>query len=46
MFFKIVLLFCNIHRKTPVLESIFKKVAGMKTEGAKFLRAAVFTEKL
>ena len=46
MFFKIGALFRNIHRKTLVLESLFNKVAGMKTEVAKFLRAAFFTEKL
>ena len=45
MFFKIGALFRNIHRKTLVLESLFNKVAGMKTEVAKFLRAAFFTEK-
>ena len=32
MFFKIgvIKIFCKIHRKTPVLESLFDKVAGLK----------------
>ena len=27
---QVFLKFCNIHRKTPVLESLFKKVAGLE----------------
>ena len=35
MSFKIGVLikFCNIHRKVPVLESLFNKVAGLKDTG-------------
>ena len=32
--------FCNIHRKTPVLESVFNKVAGVQVYLEKHLRTA------
>ena len=34
--------FCSIHRKTPVLESLFNKVASFQEEGKKRLNADVF----
>ena len=55
MFFNIGVLkiFCNIHRETPVLESLLNKVAGLKAlkpatlfhvNIAEFLRTAFFIE--
>ena len=40
MFFEIGVLkiFCNIHRKTPVLESLFNKVAGLTSCPATLLK--------
>ena len=49
MFFKVGVLknfvtenFCNIHSKTPVLESLFNKVAGLKV--CNFIKKSEYCE--